>query len=401
MTSSSNTNSLRVIKISFITSAYYPAVVYGGPIFSIKNLAESISLKHIVRISSANPNGKTRLPDPVNTWIQVSPNLLIKFYKETVIGRFSLPMMLNVWKDIKQVDVVHSHDILSTTNVWAILYSLLYRKPLMLSVRGKLSGWSLEQKSFGKKLWFLLTVKPFIKRLYFHATSHQERDHVVKYFPKAKGVFVIPNPLPELSSKENVFTAARASSDNMYSHKIISLGRLHKVKGFDILIRSFKIVLNTFPTSQLIIAGNDEGEKVNLERLVSELKCGDNIIIRGPLYGEEKNSFYSAADVFALPSHTENFGMVYAEALAAGTPIVASTNTPWEEAALAGCGSWVANTPEKFAEAINLILANGREFYSDKCQSFANRFRPGVVAAQMINAYTTMLEGHKIGNEVG
>ncbi len=68
-----------------------------------------------------------------------------------------------------------------------------------------------------------------------------------------------------------------------------------------------------------------------------------------------------------LASHHENFGMVYAEALAAGTPVVASTNTPWQDVEKYNCGKWVENTPEKFAKAINEILnsdpiANGKEW---------------------------------------
>ncbi|MCV5283340.1 glycosyltransferase, partial [Escherichia coli] len=86
-------------------------------------------------------------------------------------------------------------------------------------------------------------------------------------------------------------------------------------KGLDILIKSFTNLLSDFPESILVIAGPDEGEKENLFDLIAKNKMQDNIFIIDSIYGRDKLLFLNAADVFALPSHNENFGNVYLESL--------------------------------------------------------------------------------------
>ncbi|KAA0236642.1 MAG: glycosyltransferase, partial [Chlorobiota bacterium] len=82
----------------------------------------------------------------------------------------------------------------------------------------------------------------------------------------------------------------------------------------------------------------------------------EKVFLIGRIDGLDKIKFLRNADVFALASHHENFGMVIAEALAAGTPVIASRNTPWQDVEKQNCGKWIENTPEKFAEAITEII---------------------------------------------
>jgi glycosyltransferase involved in cell wall biosynthesis len=72
----------------------------------------------------------------------------------------------------------------------------------------------------------------------------------------------------------------------------------------------------------------------------------------GAVEGEIKQSLFENTDIVIVPSHTENFGMVIAEALAHGVPVVASKGTPWKRVEEIGCGLWVENDPESLAKAI-------------------------------------------------
>ena len=106
----------------------------------------------------------------------------------------------------------------------------------------------------------------------------------------------------------------------------------------------------------------------------------------------KKNEFLSDADVFVLPSHNENFGNVYAEALAAGTPIVSSINTPWEEVVQAGCGCWVSNTVEDTTNAMLDLLSRNREELRQNALKYVQKYDWENIAIQFKKLYEETLK---------
>ena len=72
----------------------------------------------------------------------------------------------------------------------------------------------------------------------------------------------------------------------------------------------------------------------------------------GEVIGTAKYQLFANTDITVVPSYTESFGIVVAESLAHGVPVVAGTGTPWKRVEEIGCGLWVANEPESLAEAI-------------------------------------------------
>jgi glycosyltransferase involved in cell wall biosynthesis len=106
---------------------------------------------------------------------------------------------------------------------------------------------------------------------------------------------------------------------------ILSLGRLHKIKGIDLLLFAFLDVIKHYSNVKLIIAGPDGGDLDRLQKLVEELHLESQVFFVGPLYGEEKVAAYNDADLFVLPSVYESFGNTILEALACGTPVIATT----------------------------------------------------------------------------
>jgi glycosyltransferase involved in cell wall biosynthesis len=228
-----------------------------------------------------------------------------------------------------------------------------------------------------KKVWLNIFVRPFANEVLWHATSLQERKEILSHFPNAK-ITTIPLPIDLSPYKEN--KTAKNFYNRFYSHHlpnpliIISMGRLQKKKGFDILIRSFNNTLSKFPQLLLFIAGEDEGEKAPLEKLIQELNLKEKVFFTGVLQGEDKIAFLQNADLFVLPSHNENFGLVYLEALAAGTPIVASKETPWQEVEDYGCGKWVNNTVEETSEAIVEMLSRKDPEVREKARKLAEKY---------------------------
>ena len=93
-----------------------------------------------------------------------------------------------------------------------------------------------------------------------------------------------------------------------------------------------------------------------------------------------------------MPSHNENFGIVYAESLAAGTPIIASTKTPWNEVVENDCGKWINNTIEETAKAINEILERDREIMKINSKILALKYNWTNVAKEFKNLFENMTE---------
>jgi glycosyltransferase involved in cell wall biosynthesis len=369
------------MKINLIIPSFYPATIYGGPIFSTLNTCkELVKLKDVsIYVSTTNANMHNYLDVKTSSWIELEQNLFVKYYNDTWINKLSLPFLFSVWKDIKQADVVHVQAIFSTQTPIALFYAVLFNKPVFLSPRGSFASWIMQQGTRKKKLWLKYFMKPFSKNIYWHATAQQEKEEIISLFPDAK-VYIIPNginldeykTINKLSNNE--YVKKYAGQDLHPEYILISMGRLHAKKNFDMLIDSFARLDNKYANSVLLIAGDDETEKTNLERQIKDLNLESKVFLIGSIGGQDKVDFLANADLFVLPSHNENFGNVYAESLAAGTPIIASTNTPWEEVEKYNCGKWVNNTIEETTKAIEEILSQDLETLGENGQKYISKF---------------------------
>jgi glycosyltransferase involved in cell wall biosynthesis len=121
---------------------------------------------------------------------------------------------------------------------------------------------------------------------------------------------------------------------------ILFLGRIHPKKGCDALIEAFASCAARDAALHLIMAGPDQvGWQSDLAKRASALGVGDRVTWTGMLSGDVKWGAYRAAEVFVLPSHQENFGIVVAEALACGLPVLISDKVNiWREVEKARAG---------------------------------------------------------------
>jgi glycosyltransferase involved in cell wall biosynthesis len=128
----------------------------------------------------------------------------------------------------------------------------------------------------------------------------------------------------------------------------ISLGRIHPKKGTDILIKAYAATLGKDAAWRLAIVGPDQlGWRKELEPMAARLGIADRILWTGSLEGRLKWGAFSSSEVFVLPSHQENFGIVVAEALACGLPVIVSEKVNiWREVVSSGAGFVGADTVE-------------------------------------------------------
>lgn len=171
---------------------------------------------------------------------------------------------------------------------------------------------------------------------------------------------------------------------------ILFLSRIHEKKGCDLLIRSFQRISQTNRSLHLIIAGPDQqGLTGKLKSLANDLGIADRVLWPGMLQGADKWGAYYASDVFCLPSHQENFGIVVAEALACGKPVLISNKVNiWREIERDEAG-FVADDSVDGTEAnLRNWLALSDQQYLAMCdrakESFSSRFHIERAAERLI-----------------
>ncbi|WP_083923545.1 glycosyltransferase [Amorphus coralli] len=293
------------------------------------------------------------------------------FQKEFVKGFPSLPGLRRIgvsprmlrWLreqvSLPDVNIVHGHGLWTEINVYPSISSSGAGKICVISPRGTLAAPALEVSKWRKKiLWSVFVGRAARGVTAFHATSWQEyRD--IRHAGFDQPVAIIPNgvDIPDLRKKIRV-----------RRRRLLFLGRLHPIKGIDLLLRAWADLQGRHPDWDLIIAGPDEkGYGCKLRALAAELRL-ERVSFVGALYGEEKIEAYSNSDLYVLPTHSENFGMTIAEALAAGTPVITTKGAPWSGLEVEGAGWWVENNQgalfaaldEALKEPIGSLAARGR-----------------------------------------
>jgi len=140
---------------------------------------------------------------------------------------------------------------------------------------------------------------------------------------------------------------------------LLFMSRLSPEKGLDILIPVWADLVKSAPykDTMLVIAGpDDRGYRKVVEGMIETYDVGSQICMTGMVRGREKLALLRRADVFVLPSYSENFGIVVAEALACRTPVITTTGTPWEQLQEVDAGRWVLPREAELAQALRELL---------------------------------------------
>jgi len=172
---------------------------------------------------------------------------------------------------------------------------------------------------------------------------------------------------------------------------VLTLGRISHKKGLDLLIESFALVRRRHQHAQLVIAGpDDEGLSLALRAQAEALGVMHAVHFTGMVRGAEKAAALAVADVWTLPSRTENFGSAVAEALAAGCPTVVSPAVNLAPELEAAHAAVIAKLePAALAAAIVGLLDDAplRAELAVRGREFARRYEWSVVAQQMAAMY--------------
>ena len=233
-------------------------------------------------------------------------------------------------KEIAKYLADERFELIQIQSVWEMPYHkviLEARKlniPYIVTPRGMLEPWSLSQKKWKKKLaWWLYQRNDVQKSACVFTTAKMEAEHVSNLgITTCKAV--IPNGI------ETDAYPCKTSVEGV-KKQVLFLSRVHVKKGIELLFEAWKRLHSDYVDWQLLVIGNGEAEYIHsLENRVESLGLKDCIKILPPVFGEAKIKVYQESALFCLPSFSENFGMVIAEAMSCGTPVITTTNCPWE-----------------------------------------------------------------------
>ena len=240
---------------------------------------------------------------------------------------FCLPLMFPrvVKKNLKKFDIIHMHTFRSFLGICIRRYAKIYDVPYIIQTHG--SVLPLFQKQGLKRIFDLFFGYNILKDASkIIALNKMEARHYRKMGVAADKIEIVPNGI-DLSEYNNLPKKGEFRKKYSIGHEeklILYLGRIHKIKGVDLLINAFADLLTKMHDIdiKLAIVGPDDGFLSSLKLQTKNLGIDDKVLFVGPLYGKGKLEAYVDADVYVLPSRYETFPSTVLEASACGTPII-------------------------------------------------------------------------------
>ena len=253
-------------------------------------------------------------------------------------------------------DVLHQHSIWTLISRVAIRWRNNCGHPTILTPHGTLEEYALKRSSWKKKIALAAYEMDNLRNATcLHATAISELNSFRK-FGLRNPIAVIPNGIPEdvLNKKgdaDRFRTSYAIPSDKRI---LLFLSRINPKKGLPMLFTAINQLNDMFDNWMLVIAGFEDvsGYQLELKKLANKLNLSNKIKFVGPLFCAAKEDAFAAADIFVLPTHSENFGIVVTEALASGVPVLTTYGAPWEELRLHNCGWWVEISEQGVYDAL-------------------------------------------------
>lgn len=359
-----------------------------GPSYSVVRLSEALIAQEQEATLAALDWGPMTSP----------PSFLQTFHLGLGPRRLGRSPEMSRWLSetarIGAVDLIHNHGLWMLPNIYPGWVAKRYGVPLMVSPRGTLSEWAMQNGSTIKRVFWPLVQKPVLVAVTcFHATAESEYADI-RRMSFRQPVAVIPNgiDIPDLVLKPL-----------NESRTLLFLGRIHPKKGIDMLLRAWQAVMVRFPDWNLRIVGPDNGGYLaKMQVLAAQLRL-ERVVFTGVLYEEEKLRAYREASLFVLPTHSENFGMTVAEALAAGTPAIVSKGAPWAGLEQQGAGWWIDIGVDPLVACLEEALSRSPESLVEMGQRGRNwmkaEFSWTRVGQQMVEIYRWILEGQGVSTK--
>lgn len=338
----------------------------GGPSKAVFEMVEALRQQGVeAAILTTDDDGPGVDPSlPPGRWIERQGVPLLAFRRWNPplapLREFAVSPGLSRWlrRHIHAYDLLHVHAIFSFPSTCSMLQARRSRVPYLVRTIGQLSPWSLAQSS-GRKRWMLRLVErrnlDQAAALHFTTLAEQQEASGLGLSPPA---LVLPLGVRGLDPSH---APDPSPEPGQGATRFLFLSRLHPKKQLDRLLAALAILVEQRPAAawSLAIAGRGEpAYEQELRALAGRFGIADRCRWLGHLEGAVKQRQLASAHWLVLPSAAENFGIVVAEALACGTPVILSPEVAMASlVAESGAGLISDSEPQSLARALEAALA--------------------------------------------
>jgi glycosyltransferase involved in cell wall biosynthesis len=374
----------------------YLADRFGGPVTGAKNIGPRlVAMGHNVSYwATVDKNDRQELAEikDVHLYDTDWPH---KWYRSRGFVRGMSARISSI--DIVQIEEFWPYMVYAASRI-----AQSNNVPYVISPSGSLGHWCLRStplKWLKKKVYLNLIGKSLMQgAACLHACTTQEADHFREVGYDGP-ITVIPNGVDT-----SELTIGDGSEAEIYwpmlkdRPVVLFMSRLSPEKGLDILIPAWAALAQSaaYEDALLVIAGpDDRGYGKVVEAMIDKYRMGSRVLMAGMVQGQKKLAILRRADVFILPSYSENFGIVVAEALACGTPVITTTGTPWKQLQDVDAGRWVLPRRPELCQALHELLdmstSQRRAMGRRGRELVAEQYNWDRVAKQLITVYRHIL----------
>lgn len=306
-------------------------------------------------------------------------------------------------KELEQKLLQGGYDLIHGQGIWIPLYHKMckiarkHHIPYMMTPRGALEPWCYYDvdilKRIKKKIAMAVYQRMDIQQSSCTLTTADMEADSLKQLGFTCPMAIIPNGI-EIDD----YPCRPKEAINTCKKQVIFLSRVVSKKGVDILIDAWVRVHQQYPDWKVIIVGNGEEEYIKtLHEQIGRNGLTECVSILPPAFGKEKYKLYAESQLFVLPTHSENFGMVIAEALACGVPVITTKGTPWQILEDTNSGWWIELSQKNVEDALLKALSLPKEDLYEMGQRGAQLVRENFyfveVAKKLLKVYEWIVSG--------
>ncbi len=380
------------LKVLHVIPALAPC--YGGPSKVVLDTCRALRSEGVqAEIATTNANGDTNSPLPLE-----SPSLLntvpVHFFERQQPWRYAFSWPMTQWlkKNVANYDLLHIHAVFSYSTTAAAFYARKFGVPYIIYPHGMLAPWPLRKSRIRKALYLKAMEQKTIEQA--NAIQFTAEEEFSMSTAVGKSRFV----LPCIFDLEENHKERSNGTSGLTKTNILFLSRIDPKKGIDTLISALQRLASEGREFVFTLAGSgDAAYEEKVSGMIRDAGLLGRTVIKGFVTGEEKASTFRQADIFVLPSHQENFGIVVIEAMASGLPVIISNEVNIHgDIAKAKAGLVVSPEPEELYSAILELLEKPqlRTEMGERARRFIElNHSPASTAREMTRVYRDVIQG--------